>query len=115
MLKTVILDCLCLQETDNMEDGGYRTAYGWMLYYAGNGMLPGEKSGVAILIPPHRQQYLKDVIVQSYRLIAAIFAVTGGELAVITYHTPWEARTNKRTMGQACRKARGEGGLAPNA
>lgn len=86
------LDCLCLQETYNMEDGGYRTAYGWMLYYAGNGMSQGEKSGVAILVPPRRQQYLKDVIVQSYRLMAAVFVVTGGELAVITYHTPWDLK-----------------------
>ena len=66
------LDCLALQETYGKVDKAYKTAHGWRLYEAGDGLQHGERSGVAILVPPHRVQYLKDVLVQSHRLMAAI-------------------------------------------
>ena len=70
----------------------YRTAHGWTFFGAGEGMENGTRSGVAIVIPPHRMSYLKDTIVQGYRIMAAVFNATGRELAIITYHAPWDLK-----------------------
>ena len=101
--KNAKMDCLALQETYEMEDAMYRTAHGWTFFGAGEGMGNGVRSGVAIVVPPHRMSYLKNVIVPSYRIMAAIFNVTGGELAIITYHAPWDLK-NYRTDSAAKKK-----------
>ena len=58
-------------------------------------MPPGETSGVAIDVSPFKLPDLARVIIKSYGLMAAVFAVRGGELATISYHTPYDLKDFK--------------------